>query len=224
MGPLRGAYNKSSDPALTEEQLSELDNNFSTFRKQLTCPACFKTTTFHRNGTSNKEPHQPQFCYTSCNKAIKAFEMYPLVRSAAQNLPPQSQSQSALVATNTTLPDKDTTSFVDRTTLIQQLCQTVEKLTSELSQARLEIQNLHARLNNMPSSTASPEFPTPQESQNRPTEFPDAPWNNKATLQASKQPSSQQREKRRLQREAAAARFFQPPSLNQGFKYLYVPT
>lgn len=59
MGPLRGAYNKTADPALTEDQLSELDVNFSTFRRQLTCPTCFKTTTFHRHGSSPKEPYQP---------------------------------------------------------------------------------------------------------------------------------------------------------------------
>ncbi|KAI7904927.1 uncharacterized protein BX663DRAFT_549795 [Cokeromyces recurvatus] len=76
----------------------------------------------------------------------------------------------------------------------------------------------------MPTVTTTLEFPILQESQNQLTKFPDAPWNNKEKVQALKQPSLQQREQRRLQREAAAARFFQPPSLNQGFKFVYIPT
>ncbi|KAG1129525.1 hypothetical protein G6F37_014162 [Rhizopus arrhizus] len=54
----------------------------------------------------------------------------------------------------------------------------------------------------------------------QPTAYPDAPWHNTARVNALKQPSPQQREQRRIQREAAAARIFHPPSLNQGFKYL----
>lgn len=103
----------------------------------------------------------------------------------------------------------------------------MEKLTSELSQARLEIQHLQARINSIPTPTTpanATEFPTPQESHNRPTAYPDAPWHNTARVNALKQPSPQQREQRRIQREAAAARIFHPPSLNQGFKYLYLPT
>ncbi|KAI7906273.1 uncharacterized protein BX663DRAFT_529099 [Cokeromyces recurvatus] len=167
MGSLRGAHNKNADPALTEERLSELDINFSTFRKQLTCPACFKTTTFYRNGSSNKEPFQPQFSCTSCHKAVKAFEMYPIVRSAAQNQQPLSLTTSNVEIMPPEL--ESTTASNSQFELIKQLCQTVEQLTAELSQARSEIQDLHAR-------------------------------------------------------QAAAARFFQPPSLNQGFKFLYIPT
>lgn len=68
------------------------------------------------------------------------------------------------------------------------------------------------------------DFPPLQGSPNHTTPYPDAPWHNKAKVAALKQPSTQQREQRRIQRQAAAARFFQPPSETQGFKYLYVPT
>ncbi|KAI7899587.1 uncharacterized protein BX663DRAFT_440855 [Cokeromyces recurvatus] len=140
MGPLRGAYIKNANPALTEEQLSELDINFSTFRKQLTCPACFKTTTFHRHGSSNKEPFPPQFLCTSCHKAVKVFEMYPIVRSAAQNQQPLSLATSNVEIMPPEL--ESTTTSNNQSDLIKQLCQTVEQLTAELSQARSKIQNL----------------------------------------------------------------------------------
>ncbi|EIE78815.1 hypothetical protein RO3G_03520 [Rhizopus delemar RA 99-880] len=71
----------------------------------------------------------------------------------------------------------------------------------------------------------SQEFPTIAESHNNNnTQYPDAPWHNPAKIDAMKQSLARHKELRRAQREAAAARFFQPPSPNQGFKYLYIPT
>ncbi|KAG1126050.1 hypothetical protein G6F42_008163 [Rhizopus arrhizus] len=225
MGPLRGAYNKTPDPALSEAQLSTLETEFQAVRKQLTCPVCFETTTFHRHGSSPKEPFQPQFTCTACHKTIKAYELYPIIHAmylGTQTSTAQSQAMDAESNTST-----DPKSGDSQSALVQQLCQTVERLTNELSQARHEIQHLQERINTMNSTTTplSPlEFPTLQESQIRSTAFPDAPWNNPSKIQALKQPSIQRSEQRRMQREATAARFFQPPSENQGFKYLYIPT
>ncbi|KAG0755558.1 hypothetical protein G6F16_011315 [Rhizopus arrhizus] len=131
--------------------------------------------------------------------------MYPTVCKAAQRTQPEPLPPSLV----DTLPPAVPSSNNSQANLIQQLCATVEKLTSELSQARLEIQHLQARINNIPTPTTpanATEFPTPQESRNQPIAYPDAPWHNTAS------------------REAAAARIFHPPSLNQGFKYLYLPT
>lgn len=224
MAPLRGSYKTVADPALSDEQLSELETYFMEFRKQLHCPACNQVTTFHRHGSSTKAPYQPQFKCTSCNKVFKAFEMYPIVCQTSQGSPPAPQLPHAppTVSTN----DVPLVS-IDQTALIQQLYTTVEKLTSELNQARLEIQNLHNRINDMTEQipqVAMTDFPPLPGSSKHTTDFPDAPWHNTAKVQALKHPFNQQREQRRIQRQAAAARFFQPPSENQGFKYLYVPT
>jgi hypothetical protein len=105
----------------------------------------------------------------------------------------------------------------------------VEKLTSELSKANLAIQHLQNQLDSFTSQGSpvanSQEFPTIAESNNNNnTQFPDAPWRNTAKIDSIKQSLFRQKELRRAQREAAAARFFQPPSPNQGFKYLYIPT
>ncbi|KAG1376133.1 hypothetical protein G6F61_007863 [Rhizopus arrhizus] len=102
--PARGTYNKIADPALTEDQLSEMDTYFKEFRKQLRCPACQTTTTFHRHGSSPKPPCQPQFTCTSCHKAVKAFEMYPLVHCKAQ------ATQPAPDIDNIDIPDEAPTS------------------------------------------------------------------------------------------------------------------
>ncbi|KAG0731503.1 hypothetical protein G6F57_020514 [Rhizopus arrhizus] len=88
------------------------------------------------------------------------------------------QSQAMDAESNTSTDPKNGDS---QSALVQQLCQTVERLTNELSQARHEIQHLQERTNTMNSTTtplSSLEFPTLQESQIRSTAFPDAPWNN----------------------------------------------
>ncbi|KAG0944005.1 hypothetical protein G6F57_007968 [Rhizopus arrhizus] len=51
-----------------------------------------------------------------------------------------------------------------------------------------------------------------------------APWHEPAKIQRIKDNLFASRNQRRLQRQEAAARFLQPPSDNQGFQYIYVPT
>ncbi|EIE75784.1 hypothetical protein RO3G_00488 [Rhizopus delemar RA 99-880] len=135
--------------------------------------------------------------------------MYSLVHCKAQATQPAPDTDKI------DIPDEAPTSSHNQQDYIQPLCQTVERLTSELLQARLEIKILQARLDHLPPTPpdhlSSQNFPTLQESQTRSTAFLDAPWNNPAKLQAIKQPSLQQREQRRQQREAAAARFFNLP-------------
>ncbi|KAG0737048.1 hypothetical protein G6F29_000865 [Rhizopus arrhizus] len=147
MPPARGTYNKIADPALTEDQLSEMDTYFKESRKQLRCPACQTTITFHRHGSSPKPPYQPQFTCTSCRKLIKAFKMYPTVCEAAQRTQPEPSPPSLV----DNFPPAEPSSNDSQANLIQQLCATVEKLTSELSQARREIQHLQARINSIPT-------------------------------------------------------------------------
>lgn len=139
--------------------------------------------------------------------------MYPLVSSVAQStqqVPPSTPTMRTAPPTLEPQTTNGTESY-----LVRKLCQTVEQLTTEFTQARLEIQNLHARINNMSASATSLNFSSNflplQGSQGSTTNFPDAPWYNKEKIQALKQPAQQQREQRRLQREAAAARFFQLP-------------
>ncbi|KAG1544928.1 hypothetical protein G6F49_010947 [Rhizopus delemar] len=173
MPPTRGPYNKVQPPSLSEEQLAELNSLFTKYRKNLTCPACKATTTFHRHGSSTRDPTQPQFMCTSCRKYIKAHSMYQLVQFAATFDDQSSQQPDDMDLPPTTLEEPQS--------VVQQLQKTVEFLTAELAMAYLAIQNLQNQLQTI----------TPHSSQ-RPT-------------------------------HTVAARFFQPPSPSQGFKYLYIP-
>lgn len=194
--------------------------------------------TFHRHGSSSRDPTQPQFICTSCHKYIKAHPMYQLLQCTATFDEQSSQSPHNVELSNT-LEDSNTANSVptqlstvteDSQPLIIQLQKTAEYLTAELSKAHEAIQKLQNQITTMYTQSpqahqqaSSDEFPTIPESSQR-IGFPDAPWHNKAKLDSLKQSMPRQRELRRVQREAAAARVFQPPSPNQGFKYLYIPT
>ncbi|KAL9558700.1 hypothetical protein PS6_001168 [Mucor atramentarius] len=159
--------------------------------------------------------------------------MYYMLKAAASGAQPEDMelAPTDLVTTSTTDTPTltQTSSTADPQAVIHHLQQMVEKPTSELSKANLAIQHLRSQLNSVTSqgsSTAnSQEFPTIAEATNsNNTQFPNAPWHNQAKLDSIKQSLARHKDLRRAQREAAAARFFQSPSVNQGFKYLYLPT
>jgi hypothetical protein len=93
---------------------------------------------------------------------VKAFEMYPLVHCKAQAIQPAPDID------NIDIPDEAPTSSNSQPDYIQQLCQAVERLTSELAQAHLEIKNLQARFDHLPPTSPghllSQDFTTLQES------------------------------------------------------------
>ncbi|CAO0803420.1 unnamed protein product [Mucor circinelloides] len=159
--------------------------------------------------------------------------MYYMLKASASGAQPEDMelAPTDLVTTSTTDTPTltQTSSTADPQAVINHLQQMVEKPTSELSKAKLAIQHLRSQLNSVTSqgsSTAnSQEFPTIAEATNsNNTQFPNTPWHNQAKLDSIKQSLARHKDLRRAQREAAAARFFQPPSANQGFKYFYFPT
>ena len=118
-----------------------------------------------------------------------------------------------------------------RDELISQLIKQVERLTIELNQAREQIAKLVAlqastQENNSSQAIANTEFPPlyGATSQNLDDPISQAPWHNPSKVAALKQSMYLSRQKNRVRKEEAAARFFQPPSTNQGFQYLYVST
>ncbi|KAI7905354.1 uncharacterized protein BX663DRAFT_559517 [Cokeromyces recurvatus] len=59
-------------------------------------------------------------------------------------------------------------------------------------------------------------------SQNLDNSNSQVPWRNPNKVAALRQSMYLNRQKNRIRKEEAAARFFQPPSNNQGFQYLYM--
>jgi hypothetical protein len=118
-----------------------------------------------------------------------------------------------------------------RDELISQLTKQVERLTTELNQAREQIARLvalqaSAQENNSAQAIANTEFPPlyGANSQNLDGSISQAPWHNPSKVAALKQSMYLNRQKNRVRKEETASRFFQPPSTNQGFQYLYVST
>ncbi|KAG1135640.1 hypothetical protein G6F37_013919 [Rhizopus arrhizus] len=94
---------------------------------------------------------------------------------------------------------------------------------AELKQAREEIQALHAQR----ASADSKPYTDLNDSQFpplHPSSQPLPPWRDAARLNSIKASMLEKRQHRRIQRQETAARFLQPPSENQGFQYVYIPT
>ncbi|KAG1422889.1 hypothetical protein G6F58_003063 [Rhizopus delemar] len=118
---------------------------------------------------------------------------------------------------------------------IHTLLSMIQRLTSELAAARSEIEQLRATTvqlqnqlnqvhptNNQPTSTLTANVQSS-------LDFPElttvsTPWRNPEQVSRLKEDLLQKQQQRRQQRQEAAARLLQPPSENQGFRYLYLPT
>jgi hypothetical protein len=111
----------------------------------------------------------------------------------------------------------------------------IQLLTKELTSARTEIERLRAQtehlqeqLNqqNATSNTTNPlnssDFPPLRNITT--TLLQPTPWHQSERLQQIKDQLTAQQQQRLLQRQEAATRLLQPPSTNQGFKYIYLPT
>lgn len=115
--------------------------------------------------------------------------------------------------------------------LISQLTKHVEQLTTELNQAREQVSKLMAlqastQENNSSQAIANTEF-LPfygANSQRLDGSTFHVPWNSPSKVAALKQSMYLNRQKNGVRKEEATARFFQPPSTNQGFQYLYIST
>ncbi|EIE76663.1 hypothetical protein RO3G_01367 [Rhizopus delemar RA 99-880] len=107
----------------------------------------------------------------------------------------------------------------------QSLLNMIQLLTKELASARTEIERLRQRLESHKPLNPS-EFPPLQNAAT--ALLQSTPWHQPEKLQQIKDQLTAQRQQRRLQRrlqrQEAAARLLQPPSTNQEFKYIHLPT
>ncbi|KAG2202955.1 hypothetical protein INT46_010207 [Mucor plumbeus] len=116
-----------------------------------------------------------------------------------------------------------------RDKLIAQLTQQAQQLMDKLRQAREQITYLTSNFNKQSKGNdpRNSNNPSPSIGSPKPQNSPDvsqAPWHNPSKLAATKQSLLIHNQKNRHHKEEIASRFFQPPSPNQGYKYLYVHT
>ena len=115
-----------------------------------------------------------------------------------------------------------------RDALITQLTEQLQQVMEELRQAREHIVYLttnKAKQNDYNPTNSSSQFPSIGSSKTPITpDVSQAPWHNPSKLATIKQSLLINKEKNRHRKEETASRFFQPPSPNQGYKYLYVST
>ncbi|KAG0763416.1 hypothetical protein G6F57_003087 [Rhizopus arrhizus] len=221
---------------LSQDEIDYLISHFETHRKSLRCPNCEKKGIFRRNGSTKSEPPQPIFRCNGCGSSFRVKTMLNIVNS----------TQSTPANTQTSMNPEFSGSFQDAT--LSQVTQTnsnqndsqyllnmIQLLTKELASARTEIERLRVQTAhlqeqlNQQNNTSKPTNPL------NPSDFPplqnttttllhSTPWHQPEKLQQIKDQLTAQQQQRRLQRQEAAARLLQPPSTNQGFKYIYLPT
>ncbi|KAG1498894.1 hypothetical protein G6F54_004767 [Rhizopus delemar] len=186
---------------LSQDEIDYLLSHFEIHRKSLRCPNCEKKGIFRRNGSNKSEPPQPIFRCNGCGSSFRAKTTLNIVNSI----------QPTPANTQTSMNPEFSGSFQDATS--SQVAQTVngqtdsqpflnmiQLITKELASARTEIERLRNTATALLQSTL---------------------WHQTEKLQQIKDQSTAQRQQRR---QEAAARLLQPPSTNQGFKYIYLPT
>jgi hypothetical protein len=109
---------------------------------------------------------------------------------------------------------------------IQRMAEELKRYQSDLQEARKEIALLRTQQlssDDLPRNQLndSQQFPVLSQSMNQPNS---APWRDASRVESMKQSMIARRRERRTQRQETAARFFQEPSENQGFQYIYIPT
>ncbi|KAG0735466.1 hypothetical protein G6F62_011832 [Rhizopus arrhizus] len=111
----------------------------------------------------------------------------------------------------------------------------IQLLTKELASARTEIERLRVQTAHLQEQLNQQNATSNNTNPLSPSDFPplrnttttllqSTPWHQSERLQQIKDQLTAQRQQRRLQRQEAATRLLQPPSTNQGFKYIHLPT
>ncbi|KAL4206904.1 hypothetical protein AB4K20DRAFT_1833683, partial [Rhizopus microsporus] len=221
----RGPYRKSHQPSLSSEQLEKLQLTFENVNRHFMCPLCKTLSHFLKHGYSTQDPTQPIFVCKSCKRQSTAYEVYQVLCGISN----MNENSQQVIESSTNFQEPNPRDPRDE--LISQLTKQVERLTIELNQAREQIAKLVAlqastQENNSSQAIANTEFPPLHgaTSHNLDDPISQAPWHNPSKVAALKQSMYLSRQKNRVRKEEAAARFFQPPSTNQGFQYLYVST
>ncbi|KAG0950135.1 hypothetical protein G6F57_000685 [Rhizopus arrhizus] len=228
----------SANHPLSTEKVDSLLSTFSKERKRLMCPNCNQQGHFRRHGSTKSGPPHLLFRCVICGKCFQAASMKYIIQNCCQE---QSQIQAPTDMEQTRSFQENNNTHTPTTHSsqndLQTVLDTIQRLTQELQQAREETNSLRSQTDKFqqqllqqtqtadpfPSLNQQPPHRNP-EATNQMSNLESAPWHEPAKIQRIKDNLFASRNQRRLQRQEAAARFLQPPSDNQGFQYIYVPT
>ncbi|KAG0799023.1 hypothetical protein G6F22_003644 [Rhizopus arrhizus] len=110
-----GSYRKNHQPSLSSEQLEELQITFENVNRHFECPLCRTLSHFLKHGYSTQDPTQPIFVFL-CGVSNINENSQQVIESSTNFQEPNSRDP--------------------RDEQINQLTEQVERLTTELSQAR----------------------------------------------------------------------------------------
>ncbi|KAG0846510.1 hypothetical protein G6F16_013408 [Rhizopus arrhizus] len=219
----------NTDDTLTQEAVVTLLSQFESHRKSLRCPHCEKMGQFRRNGSTKTDPPMPIFRCHGCGKTFKARTMMYIVQSlVSPNSLKSSSNDEASGDFHNTQPTQNSNAN-DQAQDMQPLLDMIQRLSAELAAARAEIANLRQQVIQLQGQTTLQPSHSKDDNQFNSKDFPPLssqtpPWHNPQRISQIKRSLAENEQQRRTQRQEAAARLLQPPSENQGFQYVYLPT
>ncbi|KAG0824484.1 hypothetical protein G6F16_008770 [Rhizopus arrhizus] len=125
-----GSYRKNHQPSLSSEQLEELQITFENVNRHFECPLCRTLSHFLKHGYSTQDPTQPNFVCKSCRRQSTAYEVYQVLCGISN----MNENSQQVIESSTNFQEPN--SRDPRDEQINQLTEQVERLTTELSQAR----------------------------------------------------------------------------------------
>ncbi|CEG65491.1 hypothetical protein RMATCC62417_02272 [Rhizopus microsporus] len=183
---------------------------------------------FRRNGTTKTDPPMPIFRCHGCGKTFKARTVTYIVQSlgSPNSLVSSPNNETSEVFHNTQPTQNDNTN--DRSHDMQPLLDMIKRLSTELAAARAETANLHQQVTQLQEQATSQSTNINQPNHHEDgkhlssEDFPalssqTSPWHNPQLLQSMNNNGDCNGKK---QPHAP----LQPPSENQGFQYVYLPT
>ncbi|CEG69050.1 hypothetical protein RMATCC62417_05196 [Rhizopus microsporus] len=217
--------NQTDSTPATTTLLSQFENH----RKSLQRPHCEKMGQFRHNGFTKTDPPMPIFRCHECGKTFKARTMMYIVQSLV--------SSNSLVSS----PNNETSGVchsiqsTQNSTRYAALTGNDRRLSTKLTAACAEIANLGQQVTQLQEQAAQQSMnmnqPNLHEDDNHLNSgnFPalpsqTSPCHDPQRISQIKRSLAEHEQQRQLQRQEAAGRLLQPPSENQRFQYVYLPT
>ncbi|KAI7846829.1 hypothetical protein BDC45DRAFT_452844 [Circinella umbellata] len=222
---------------LTPSEVELLHTNFNKYHPILTCPQCHRAGHIKNNGLTRSEPKMPTFRCSQCDQYINHMQIQERIQATTPTMLGAVPNPVFLPTHATSYQSSNQQPADILQTVLQQIADHSKRLDDHDQQVNAQ---LSAQLNTQQEPLSSfgsqidfdqldSQAPKPisATSTNNNSRLPSTnPWTNSTYINNTiKQTTTKKYNlKRQARKEQAAIRFFQPPSANQGFQYLYFNT
>ncbi|KAI7848508.1 hypothetical protein BDC45DRAFT_596258 [Circinella umbellata] len=206
---------------LTPSEVELLHTNFNKYHPILTCPQCHRAGHIKNNGLTRSEPKMPTFRCSQCDQHINHMQIQERIQATTPTI--KRLDDHDRIHTEIARLQKELSAAHLR---IADLEQVNAQLSAQLNTQQEPLSSFGSQIDFDQLDSQAPK-PISATSTNNNSRLPSTnPWTNSNHINNTiKQTTTKKYNlKRQARKEQAAIRFFQPPSANQGFQYLYFNT